>query len=394
MIKMVNNDNIEKHTKTKFDSFLVNEPKIIKDTDTFKNNTPPNIVERKETIELYRELSIFLNYSKPNHLLILGFPGSGKTVSVNFALRIIKDRKPKLRTININCYGKSSLEILNEINNSKGRTSEKLLSFLKSLESDCILVLDEIDRSERISDLLYGISRPKEIFPEFNHNINFILISNNISWEENIQDRIRSSLQLKKIIFTPYKGTDMRNILNQRIKRGFVDKSVISNELVNYISDYVVEKRRSDCRFAIETLFYSGLNAEKGNKKVISKEDVENAIKNTTDNINRLMVGKLDDSQLITLFAISSSEKGLETIDQLHKIYTDIIINNKISVKPKGRVMVFHMLNCLDNLGLVEKNNETIKKDNNTYRVVHLNSKIPNDIVLNELTIRGLRLLK
>ena len=70
--------------KSRFDKYIIKENLIIKDSTFFKDDTPPKMVERKEIDDFYRELGVFVNYRKSNNILLKGYPGSGKTVTINF----------------------------------------------------------------------------------------------------------------------------------------------------------------------------------------------------------------------------------------------------------------------------------------------------------------------
>ena len=52
--------------KSRFEDIVSAEQTIIKNPDYFKVTfTPDEIIERRETFELYKELSIFTKYRKP-----------------------------------------------------------------------------------------------------------------------------------------------------------------------------------------------------------------------------------------------------------------------------------------------------------------------------------------
>ena len=382
--------------KNKFERYMLKPHFIIKDPFIFKiDSAPPKVIERKQSDDFYRELSVFVGYRKPNNLLIKGFPGSGKTVTVNFAMQELKKIKPDIEIFQIHCYGKSSSNILKFM--LKDDVTQKSLEsmmmlFLEKLKNDCIIVFDEIDRSDRILYLLYYLSRPKELVPNFNKNISLILISNNFAWEESLPDKIRSSLQLTEIIFPPYNANEIQNIIKQRIKLGFKEPRAISDELINYISQKVVEEKRSDCRLAIEIIFYSALEAESDNEKTINQKHVNSAVKSAIYSLDKQMVTKLDDHQLLTLCATCINH--INSVEDLYKSYSSLIKDNHLNIKTKGKVMVVHhYLNYLDDIGAIDKNVDvTMTKDNVPKKSLKTKCKIDKDIVLEELNIRGLRL--
>ena len=257
---------MEENKKTQLKRFILTDSskRIISNPTVFKQTyTPDLIVERKETTDFYREISVFINYRKPSHLIVKGFPGSGKTVTVNFLTDELKKEKQDIEIFTENCSAKSPVDVLQNLTKDFSTKNFQDLKkiFAEKLSKDAIIVLDEIDRSNpRIEDLLYFLSRPKELIPEFNKNINLILISNNLRWEEGLQDKTRSSLQLKPLVFAPYSIPQIINILRARIKKGFIKESSISDELIKKIAEDTERIKKGDCRVAIETLFYSAQN--------------------------------------------------------------------------------------------------------------------------------------
>lgn len=389
------NNQEEPKKKSRFDKYLVVNKLIIKNPSCFDIAwTPPRLIERKENDDFYRELSKFIKYRKSNNLFVKGFPGSGKSVTVEFVKQSLEEHREDFKVFNINCYSKSSSDVLKVL--TAGQTKKTsvpvmLENFLKALQHDAIIFLDEIDRSDKISSLLYGLSRPKEFYPEFKKNINIILISNNFAWEESIPDNIRSSLQLKPLVFKPYNVNHIKNILKQRIKYGFINEDSISEDLINKIAEKVVSERRSDCRLALDILFIAAAEAEDNNKDKIYENFVEKALRIATRNIDKKAVTKLSDDQLLTLFAIC--QNNTETLEQLHKNYVRVIRQNKLKVKEKSKIMVFHMLNYLEDLGIINKKIDIRRTDNVPVRIMKAQCIIDKTIVFDELSIRGLRLL-
>lgn len=346
----------QEKSKSKFRSFISGDVKIIKNPDYFKITfTPLQIIERKETFEFYREIGIFMKYKKPNNLLLKGFPGSGKTVTVNFVLKEIDEVKDKINALTVNCNDKSSLEILRVLTNERSKSNfDSLMNqFLENITEDTMIVFDEVDRSNKIEKLLYYLSRPTEIKPKFDKNISLVLISNNLHWEENLKDSVRSSLQLKTIIFNPYSETEIKNIIKTRIKNGFIDEKAIDKELIDSIASICVKERRGDCRVAIEAVFYSAQIAESHNRKIIEKEDVRKALKLAINNSDKSLVQKLKDNQLLILYLVSSIK--FNTLDEIHKSYLETIKKERLKIEPITKVMVFHIVNYLDDLCLINK---------------------------------------
>lgn len=380
-------------TKKGFDQFIVDRTLIIKDPEVFKiAYTPEQIVERKESSDFYREIATFINYRKPNHVLIKGPPGTGKTVTINFVLRRVEILREDIQVFGVNCAAKKDIDILNILNNEHGKNSfhQQIKYFLENLKKDALIVFDEIDRSHYPDALLYYLSRPKEILKSFDKNISLVLISNNLNWEEYLKDGTRSSLQLKTVVFAPYNANKLKEIIKKRVKLGFHNESAISDELIGIISEETAKRKRGDCRVAIESIFYAAQNAEMKNRKNICFDDVKSALKLVMQSIDKERIGKLKDNQLIVLYCTLVKDKDI-TLQSFYQAYLDIIKN--ISVKRQSHISIYHILDYLDDLGLIDKSVKVIKLPNKTpKRMMHLEPNIDDSIVFDELGIRDIRL--
>ena len=383
--------------KTQLKKFILTESskRIISNPNVFKQTyTPDLIVERRETTDFYREISVFINYRKPSHLIIKGFPGSGKTVTVNFLADELKKEKQDIEVFTENCSAKSSVDVLQNLTKEFSTTNFQDLKkiFAERLSKDAIIILDEIDRSNiRIEDLLYFFSRPKELIPDFNKNINLILISNNFRWEEGLQDKTRSSLQLKPLIFAPYSVPQIINILKSRTKKGFINEKAISEELIKKIAEDTERIKKGDCRVAIETLFYAAQNAEMDGRDEIIEKDITKALKISIEQADREKLTKLKDNQLLILYSMLYEDEL--TLTDAYKNYVEIIKEENLPVKPVSKIMVFWILDILENIGLIDKRID-MKKDIRGIprRNIKIKLKVSHDIIFNELSLRDLRL--
>lgn len=381
--------------KSRFKEFVTTEQTIVKDINYFKlSYTPEEIIERKETFELYRELSIFTKYRKSNNIILKGFPGSGKTVTINFIRKELSELFKDIDVIFDNCSNKSTLDILKILINEdiKGNSYKLKQKFLESIKKDTLIILDEIDRSNKIEDLLYFLSRPKEIDKDFDKNISLVLISNNLRWEENLRDSIRSSLQLKQIIFSPYSKNELRKIIKDRIKKGLKDTNAISEESINLISEIVSREKKGDCRVAIEAIFYAAQIAESKNKNEISKEYIHEALKNAINQSDKLLINKLKDNQLLTLYVVSYFK--YESLDEIHKSFVATIKKDNLKIDAITKVMIFHIINYLDDLCLIHKTIETKIEEGIPRRRTKIQMSVNPELIIDELAIRGLRLSK
>src|SRR3989344_471437 len=382
--------------KSKFEDIVKVDQAIIKNPDYFKTTyTPEEIIERKETYELYRELSIFTKYRKANNILLKGFPGSGKTVTINIIIKHMEKLFQDIQVFSVNCNDKSSSDILKNLlgGNAKGNIHSLMNKFLDSINKDTLLIMDEIDRSNQIESLLYYLSRPTEAKKNFNKNISIILISNNLRWEDSIKkDSIRSSLQLKTLVFNPYSENEIKHIIRERVKQGFHDYKAILDESIDLIAKRVSEEKKGDCRVAIEAVFNAAQIAESKKRNQIHKEDVQEALKKAINNSDKVLISKLKDNQLLTLYVVSTFD--FNTIEDIHKNFVETIIKERLDIERITTVMVFHILNYLDDLCLIEKLVTTEMESGTPRKGTKIKLNIDRGLILDELIIRGLRLTR
>jgi len=215
------------------------------------------------------------------HILITGQPGTGKTASVKFIFRKLRQENDGLFCY-VNCFNKSTkmavlysiiLEYFKEkrptrkMPSRRGIAYDELLDSLKSeLEKSTtrlVVCLDEVDQLEE-TELIYDLTR--SILEGI--RIQIIGISNNQFIFKNLDPRTKSSLYpLREIPFSTYTTDEMKEIINSRAEEAF-QENVIDKEAVDYLAKFTTDKK-GDVRIARETLIRAGeLAGKTGNEKV------------------------------------------------------------------------------------------------------------------------------
>lgn len=206
-----------------FDSFtsnsLFNNKSILQ-----SNYSPGNITHRDEQIETIASiLAPALRGERISNLFIYGNTGTGKTLSVKYVgnkilEKILEHGKEKLKIIYVNCKLKkvadTEYRILAEMIKELGGTvhatglpTDQVYSkFVEIIEQGgqmVIIVLDEIDQAvKKISDnFIYTLTRLNSELKK--SQISLIGISNNLTFMDNIDPRVRSSLGEEEIVFPP-----------------------------------------------------------------------------------------------------------------------------------------------------------------------------------------------
>lgn len=379
----------------KFLEFIKLEKKIIRDARVFEDSyTPEEIVERGETNNLYNELSKFFNYGTPNNIFLVGLPGTGKTVTLNYVKNELVKINPSFSIRYINCSDKSFKDILSMLVEGTNRSDseEKLKTkFLKLLDKNCLIILDEIDKGVKIRNLLYFLSRPKENMENFSRSISLVLVSNDLNWDDSLDIAIRSSLQLRRISFSNYSKSQLYKILRSRIEAGLHDKT-IERDLLESISGKVSKEYNGDCRIALKVLFYAAQLAEEKGRDKIEELYINKAFPKANKDIEKNKLARLSNRDFLVLFSVK--EASDKTMESIYNEFLSIIKDN-VDVKEIGKTMFYYILEYLENQGLIKKIVKTTKSANEPpRRLMEISCNVKPETIKEELKNRFLGLMK
>jgi cell division control protein 6 len=220
-----------------FDSFT--KESIFKNKSILQANyTPSTITHREKQIETIASiLAPCLRMERVSNLFVYGKTGTGKTLSVQYIKEKLLERA-RLQNANltieyINCKLKKIAdteyrilaELIRKLGGSIPDTGlptevvyNRFIELLESKKQMFILILDEIDQAiKKISDdFLYNLTR---LNSELNQTqISLIGISNDLTFLDNIDPRVRSSLSEEEVVFAPYNAPQLQDILKERVK--------------------------------------------------------------------------------------------------------------------------------------------------------------------------------
>jgi cell division control protein 6 len=245
---------------------------------------PKRLLHRTRFInELLRILGRALRGSTPPHLLLVGPPGSGKTISM---LYVVEQLKRKIEgegcRIAYTVASGSSYRVLVGLAESCGiRLPRRGISFEESRarffsglkEGVAIAVLDELDKTLKIDgeELIYHLSRrPRTCI---------VGISNLSTVLDLIRDkRVLSSFLPRRIVFPPYDAGQLEDILLDRIK---VAGLKIDPLAVKACASMAVGRGSDggDARYALDLLRYATDIAERAGAEQVMEEHVKIAEK-------------------------------------------------------------------------------------------------------------------
>jgi archaeal cell division control protein 6 len=360
-----------------FDSFG-NNKSLFKNKSILQTNYQPNdlseILHREEQIkQIASILAPVLRGERTSNLFLYGKTGTGKTLSIIYVKdellkRARKDDGYELKIIYLNCKLKkisdTEYRILAEIIKklggsipSTGLPTEAVYSkFIELIDSEkqlLVLVLDEIDQTIKkiSSDFLYNLTRLNSELSKT--QICVVGISNDLTFLEGIDPRVRSSLSEEEVIFPPYNALQLQEILSRRSESAFNEK-VVQEGVIAKCAAYAA-REHGDARRALDLLRISGELAERDNSKKILLKHIDLANeKIEKDKILDVIKSEPKQFQLVlhSIIQLSESQAGnpLFTGD-VYNFYQDLCRKNKCEILTQRRVS--DIIQEFDMLGII-----------------------------------------
>lgn len=278
-----------------FDSFINNS--LFKSKGVLQiNYNPDNIPHRDEQIESVASmLAPALRNERVSNLFVYGKTGTGKTLSVQYVSNEILKRAKEMgeefvKIVYVNCKLKkvadTEYRILAEIINCLGdnvpatglptdAVYNKFVSLIDHKKQIIILILDEIDQAvKKISDnFLYTLTRLNSDLKKA--QIGIIGISNSLTFMDNLDPRVRSSLGEEELVFPPYNALQLQDILKQRAEQAFKD-GILEEGVIAKCAAYAA-REHGDARRALDLLRVAGELAEREGSKKICLSHIDSA---------------------------------------------------------------------------------------------------------------------
>ena len=359
-----------------FDSFDKNV--IFKDKTILQTKyKPEEILYRDEQIKQVASiLAPVLRGERPSNLFLYGKTGTGKTLSIQFVKdellrRFNKELGFNLRLEYLNCKLKkisdTEYRILAELIKKLGGevpqtglpTQAVYSKFIELIESEkqiVILILDEIDQTtKKISDdFLYNLTR---LNSELSHSqLSIVGISNDLTFLDQIDPRVRSSLSEEEIVFPPYNALQLQKILKERandcFKEGVLDDGVIAK-----CSAYAA-REHGDARRALDLLRIAGELAERDSSGRILIKHLDEA-NNKIERDKILDVISSEPKQhhfvLYSIIKLHEDKKNEPFFTgDVYNLYQSLCSKNKIDILTQRRVS--DIIQEFDMLGIINVN--------------------------------------
>jgi cell division control protein 6 len=355
--------------KDMFSNYASKKP-IFRDKNTLSIRfTPENVPHRDEQInQLALILAPVLRNEKPSNVFIYGKPGTGKTLVAKKVAANLEAaaQSNNLKIIYLNCKMRKItdteyrllaqlIEFFGEKVPYTGLPTSELYSrffrLLESSEQNVVLVLDEIDSLvDKIGSLfLYNLTRVNQDLEKT--KVTLVGISNNISFLENLDSRVKSSLSEEELIFPPYNATEIRDILAERSRMAFHQETITDAAVAKCAA--LAAQEHGDARKAIDLLRVAGETAERIGSVQVKEEHVDIA-QNRVDTDRYIETIRTQPKQSkIVLKAILDIYKKVRAVQtgDVYDLYGRICQKNNI--KPLTQRRVSDLISELDTFGIV-----------------------------------------
>ena len=362
--------------------------------------TPASIPHRDEQIRAIAGiLASSLRGERPSNLFVYGKTGTGKTLSVQYVQEELVKKSEELgvdvRFEYLNCKLKKVADteyrilaaLIQQLGGKVPATGlptdqvwSKFIELVDGRKQLIVFIFDEIDQAvKKMSDnFLYSMTRLNQELREA--QISIIGISNDVTFLENIDPRVRSSLGEEEFVFPPYNAIQLQDILKERCENAF-KQGVISEGVVAKCAAYAA-REHGDARRALDLLRIAGELSEREGKIKIEEDFIDLANRKIErDKILDIVESEPKQFQLV-LYSIlqltkDSKNGGLERFftGDVYNFYQDLCVKTKTDSLTQRRIS--DILAEIDMLGLI--NAKVISKGRHG-RTREIKLSVPNNL--------------
>ena len=291
-----------------FGNMLSGEESLFRDPVALDYDYMPKIIKGREDEQkkLAKAIRPLDQKRTGTNLILYGDSGIGKTVICKHMLRIVEEEADDIIPIYINCWKKNtSYKIIVELCDQLGyklthnKKTDELFEIVQRIinKKSAVFIFDEIDKSDDL-DFLYNIL--EEIYRK-----TVILITNEIQWYNDLDQRIKSRLMTGLVEFKSYGSKAITDILHYRKDYAFVE-DVWDEKAFSKVVEKTV--KIEDVRSGLYIMREAGNNAEDRGSKKIEICDVGDAIKRL-DDFNIKSMDSLEPELKLTLKVVKAHPK-------------------------------------------------------------------------------------
>jgi cell division control protein 6 len=332
---------------------------------------PDRLPHRESHIgQLAQILVTALKGERPSNVLIFGKTGTGKTAVVKYIENEFRkaDGARMVQYLYLNCeivdtpygvlqsIGNKFIENFHQRIPFTGLSTDRVYSLLlEKLDEEkrvVIVALDEIDKlvQKNGDDILYQLLKINDDLSKA--RVSLIGISNELTFTEYLDPRVRSRLADEKMVFPPYNADELYDILAERSRLAF-ENGTAADGVLQLIAALAAQEH-GDARRALDLLRVSAELAERQGEEHITEEHVQRAKnKIELDTVIEAVKSLPTQSKLILLGILLNEEIGNTklTTGEVYTTYHEL--SRKTGVTPLTQRRVTDLISELDMLGLV-----------------------------------------
>lgn len=254
---------------------------------------------REELEPIQKNLVRFSEYRSPEHLVIYGPRGAGKTTCLRTLCRdLTQHTKGRVKVIYVNARSgtESSYKLYQEItgNLTKGMDTGALRRRAgEILDDNTIIIIDEVDNL-RDTEALYFIAQET--------NAEIIALTQRTYWfRDQLDSSIQSRMHPRQEYFPSYTSQQIYEIIKTRAAAGL---HRWDNGQLHYIAALTVRDFQGDARIAIQALKYAGI------ADLWTEESITEAMATANQHVEGDAIKHLPDRELLILSVLAQQPES------------------------------------------------------------------------------------
>jgi len=332
---------------------------VFRNEHVFEIDYVPETFKHRETQmeTLKYALKPAVRGSRPLNVMAQGPPGTGKTTAIHILFDELR-AQTDVQAIRVNCqvnatryavFSRLFEGVFDYEPPSSGISFKKLFSQVtdRLVDDDEVLIvaLDDVNYlfyESEASDTLYSLLRAHE--EQGGAKIGVILISSDLELDiiESLDGRVQSVFRPEDIYFPKYGQSEIVEILQERVDRGF-HEGALDAPVLDRVAELTAEQG-GDLRVGIDLLRRAGLKAEMRASPTVELQDVEEAYETSKYVHLSRRLQELSDSEraLVKVIADHGGEQAGDIYEAFHE-ETDL-----------GYTRYSEIINKLDQLRIVD----------------------------------------
>jgi cell division control protein 6 len=332
---------------------------------------PDVIIHREEEVKLLSSmLAPALRNDLPSNVFVYGKTGTGKTLVLKKIKKemeeVAHENHISLHAFYINCKLKkitdTEYRLIAEFCKMMGAEVPKtglathevyqtLQTKLDEKPCTVILILDEIDELvNKIGDeVLYSLTRLNSELEK--SQICLVGISNDMTFANNLEPRVRSSLNEEDVTFSPYNAMQLQQILHERSKQAFSENAVAPGVIEKCAA--FAARDHGDARRALDLLRVAGEICDRNSEEQVTIEHVDQSERKIEkDKVIDIVKSQPMQSQatLYSILQVTNLGEYFFTGD-IYETYKEICTNT--SLRPLTMRRISDIIAELDSLGII-----------------------------------------